>query len=72
MATTFKIKRKTFGMISAVGNLWKSGAMGKAAVVGGGAVATGLGAGAIAGGKYLKDSKNALEGNMGKENGAGY
>lgn len=37
-------------------------------------IGTGLAAGtaALAGGKYVFDSKNALEGNMGEENGAGY
>lgn len=41
--------------------------LGTTAVVGTGAIG-----GAVGAGKYLKDSKNALEGNMGKENGAGY
>lgn len=41
----------------------------KGAIIGTGLAAT---AGAVGGGKYVYDSKNALEGNMGEENGAGY
>ena len=41
----------------------------KGAIIGTGAAA---GTAALASGKYVLDSKNALEGNMGEENGAGY
>ena len=44
----------------------------KGAIIGTGAAAAAAGTAALASGKYVLDSKNALEGNMGEENGAGY
>ena len=52
MAATIRLKRKTFGignLGSAIANTWKSGALGKAKIIGGATVAAG-GAGALYGG----------------------
>lgn len=54
------LRNKNFG---ALGNFAKG------AIIGTG---TAAGTAALAGGKYVYDSKNALDGNMGEENGAGY
>ncbi len=76
MATTIKLKRKTFANLAALGkniaNTWNSGALGKAKVIGGTTAALGgtaaLGAGAVGAAKFSKASKEALAGEMGDEN----
>ena len=58
------IKRKEFGLVSGVSKMWNSGALGKTAVVGGGALALG---GTAAGIKAAKSTKEALTGEMGSK-----
>lgn len=69
---TYKLKRKSFGLGNAIGTLakktWGTG-LGKAAIIGTGVAAAGA---AYGGAKYLGASKDALTGDMGSENGAGY
>lgn len=71
MAATIRLKRKTFSignLGSAIANTWKSGALGKAKIIGGATVAAG-GAGALYGGaKFAKGASTALKGEMGDEN----
>lgn len=70
----YRLRRKSFG--AGVGNLlgtvakktWNSG-IGKTAIIGGGIATAGA---AYGGAKYLGASKDALTGDMGKEDGAGY
>jgi hypothetical protein len=76
MATTIKLKRKSFANLAGIGksiaNTWNSGALGKAKVIGGATAAVGgtaaLGAGAVGAAKFGKASKQALAGEMGDEN----
>lgn len=58
------IKRKEFGLVSGVSKMWNSGALGKTAAVGGGALALG---GTAAGIKAAKSTKEALTGEMGSK-----
>ena len=65
----YRLRRKSFGLGNAIGTLakktWGTG-IGKTAIIGGGIAA------AYGGAKYLGASKDALTGEMGNENGAGY
>ena len=72
MATTIKLKRKTFAGLASLGkglaDTWKSGDWGKTKIIGGVAGTAALGAGAVGAAKYGKASKEALAGEMGDEN----
>lgn len=68
----YRLRRKSFGLGNAIGTFakktWGTG-IGKTAIIGGGIAAAGA---AYGGAKYLGASKDALTGEMGNENGAGY
>lgn len=68
----YRLRRKSFGLCNAIGTLakktWGTG-IGKTAIIGGGIATAGA---AYGGAKYLGASKDALTGEMGNENGAGY
>ena len=68
----YRLRRKSFGLGNAIGTLAKKTGgtgIGKTAIIGGGIAAAGA---AYGGAKYLGASKDALTGDMGSENGAGY
>lgn len=68
----YRLRRKSFGLGNSIGTLakktWGTG-LGKTAIIGGGLATAGA---AYGGAKYLGASKDALTGDMGKEDGAGY
>lgn len=67
MATTIKIKRKNFGIGASLANTWKSGALGKAKIIGGATAAAGIGAAGVGAAKFAGASKDALKGEMGED-----
>lgn len=62
-----KRRQKKFGIVSGISNAWKSGALGKAKVIGGATLAAGAVGTGVAGAKFAGASKDALKGEMGED-----